>query len=471
MRPYIVLLAAAVTFSASALQIGNFFQNAEVIKANSVKIVNQSLIKVNTTIKGYAANAPYAIKTIDVPKPTFMSHVKANVGGLVKKNAWYAAWFGTMAAAGWAIDELKGQVVSTNGVSFKYEGICKVWMTSTGLEAVGFGLVESSAACIAKVKAYKYYDSAWGRDVIPYTAAKDSFGAKPLQGSGYVTYTSPFPVTNAPFSGTYYVAFVPSNGNPPVAQVSPVPDDALYDSLAAEMTKDPVAAAQAFMVPDAWPYPYPHIFPDPVKYIPGVSEADEALLDALIKGQLQTTNPNAANYVTPEKLQQLQQLLSQLQQGITPEGQVGTANDKLKDPITQAQLEETLKKEKEAEAKADQEAATKAQEALKPAESALEKLAEDKTWLEQQITDAPLQAPPSQGINLPKWVWPVGNCKPFPVTFEVSNLSATANDGGAFCRNYNEVYHPLIYWFIYMLLSLYLFNLWNKTMLQVVGGR
>lgn len=60
------------------------------------------------------------------------------------------------------------------------------------------------------------------------------------------------------------------------------------------------------MVPDAWPYPYPHIFPDPVKYIPGVSEADEALLDALIKGQLQTTNPNAANYVTPEKLQQLQ---------------------------------------------------------------------------------------------------------------------------------------------------------------------
>lgn len=167
----------------------------------------------------------------------------------------------------------------------------------------------------------------------------------------------------------------------------------------------------------------------------------------------------------------MQTVLSQLQQGLTPDGQVGTANDKLKDPITQAQLEETLKKEKEAEAKADQEAATKAQEALKPAESALDKLSEDKTWLEQQITDAANQAPPSQGIPLPKWVWPVGNCKPFPVTFEVSNLSATANDGGAFCRNYNEVYHPLIYWFIYMLLSLYLFNLWNKTMLQVVGGR
>lgn len=471
MRPYIVLLAAAVTFSASALQIGDFFQNAEVIKANSVKIVNQSLIKVSTTIKGYSANAPYAIKTIDVPKATFMSHVKANVGGLVKKNAWYAAWFGTMAAAGWAIDELKGQVVSTKGVAFNYAGFCSVWTNATGTVYINIGLTESSADCISKVKAHKYYYSYWNRDVVPFTSAVNTFNKNPISGQGYVIYISPFPVTNAPFTGTYYAAFRPNNDNPPVAQTSPVPDDAIYDSLAAEMTKDPVAAAQAFMVPDPWPYPYPHIFPDPVKYIPGVSEADEALLDALIKGQLQTTDPNAANYVTPDKLQQLQQLLSQLQQGITPEGQVATANDKLKDPLTQAQLEETLKKEKEAEAKADQEAATKAQEALKPAESALEKLADDKTWLEQQITDAPLQAPPSQGINLPKWVWPVGNCKPFPVTFEVSNLSTTANDGGAFCRNYNEVYHPLIYWFIYMLLSLYLFNLWNKTMLQVVGGR
>lgn len=450
MRPYIVLLAAAVTFSASALQIGDFFQNAEVIKANSVKIVNDSLIKVNTTIKGYAANAPYATRVVDVPKASFMSHVKTNVGGLVKRNAWYAGWFATMAAAGWAIDELKGQVVSSPKY---YTGQC--WLPSGHFFSIEY------SQCLSKFlgTAYSFKDS---------TVVSGPFPMKvdvmtTIQITGCLTW-APFTCSNR---GN--ISFQPSSVSS--AEPEPVSDEALYESLAAEMLKDPKAAAQAFMVPDAWPYPYPHIFPDPVKYIPGVSEADEQLLDALIKGQLQTTNPNAANYVTPEKLQQLQTMLSQLQQGITPEGQVGTANDKLKDPITQAQLEETLKKEKEAEAKADQEAATKAQEALKPAESALEKLAEDKTWLEQQITDAPLQSPPSQGINLPKWVWPVGNCKPFPVTFEVSNLSATANDGGAFCRNYNEVYHPLIYWFIYMLLSLYLFNLWNKTMLQVVGGR
>lgn len=441
MRPYIILLAAVVTFSASALQIGDFFQNAEVIKANSVKVVNDALIKVNTTIKGYAANAPYAVKNIDVPKPTFMSHVKSNVKGLVKKNAWYAAWFGTMAAAGWAIDELKDQVVRPSVVRV---GDCRITNYSTTVSI-------KSDQCLELIN--NYIKSKYGQSWLPFLTVTPS--------SNRISYY----LQNANVSLGYFdiKSTVPSS--------EVVPDDALYESLVAEMMKDPVAAAQAFMVPDAWPYPYPHIFPDPVKYIPGVSETDEELLDALIKGQLQTTNPAAANYVTPEKLQQLQQLLAQLQQGITPEGQAGAANDKLKDSLTQAQLEETMKKEKEAEAKADQEAATKAQQDLAPAESALDKLSEDKTWLEQQITDAANNAPPSSTPIFPQWVWPVGNCKPFPFTFTISGLTAKANDNGIFCQNYNETYHPLIYWFLYMLLGLYLFVLWNKTMVQVLGSR
>ncbi|WP_429212616.1 hypothetical protein [Aeromonas veronii] len=441
MRPYIVLLAAAVTFSASALQIGDFFQNAEVIKANSVKVVNDALIKVNTTIKGYAANAPYAIKTVDVPKASFMSHVKTNMKGLVKKNAWYAAWFATMAAAGWAIDELTGEM--SRPVK-KLLGRC--YFTT----AWDFGVL-SPSACISAFEKYAAFDK------------------RKVTGISSQSETSIVWETNTPAGNSKGSLYFEIKVNE--TTVEPVADDAIYESLAAEMMKDPVAAAQAFMVPDAWPYPYPHIFPDPVKYIPGVSEADEALLDALIKGQLQTTNPNAANYVTPEKLQQLQQLLSQLQQGITPEGSVGSANDKLKEPLTQAQLEETMRKEKEAEAKADQEAATKAQEALKPAEGALDKLSEEKTWLEEKIKEAANQAPPTSSPILPQWVWPVGNCKPFPFTFTISGLTAKANDYGLFCQNYNETYHPLIYWFLYMLFGLYLFVLWNKTMVQVLGSR
>ncbi|HHQ4672794.1 TPA: hypothetical protein ACSP2I_000067 [Aeromonas veronii] len=455
MRPYIVLLAAAVTFSASALQIGNFFQNAEVIKANSVKIVNDSLIKVNTTIKGYAANAPYAIKTVDVPKTTFMSHVKSNMSGLVKKNAWYAAWFATMAAAGWAIDELTGQVTQT---VFTRKGTCHKNYQMAYTYASNVTIDDCLLAILASEN-----DGQPGR-FTPFDMTTPVFYPATNNVVATVKFRDKW---TGDFQGFPYLVSVKSSSS----TSEPVKDDALYDSLAAEMLKDPKAAAQAFMVPDAWPYPYPHIFPDPVKYIPGVSEADEQLLDALIKGQLQTTNPNAANYVTPEKLQQLQQILSQLQQGITPEGEVGTLNDKLKEPITQAQLEETLKKEKEAEAKADQEAATKAQEALKPAEGALDKLSEEKTWLEEQIKEAANQAPPTSSPILPQWVWPVGNCKPFPFTFTISGLTAKANDYGLFCQNYNETYHPLIYWFLYMLFGLYLFVLWNKTMVQVLGSR
>ncbi|PKQ77763.1 hypothetical protein CJP16_11345 [Aeromonas sobria] len=457
MRPYIVILAAAISFSASALQIGDFFQNAEVIKANSVKVVNDALIKVNTTIKGYAANAPYAIKTVDVPKASFMSHVKTNMKGLVKRNAWYAAWLGTMAAAGWAIDELTGQmkrkVVSSGTCGYIPGGNFS-------------GITQSD--CLQKVQsdwaAWDIFDMVG--PVLSQTSTSKVFT---YTFSAYPKSCSSPPCNQPAYKRDVKFYYSHPINAPTVDQ--PVPDDALFESLITEMLKDPKAAAQAFMVPDAWPYPYPHIFPDPVKYIPGVSETDEALLDALIKGQLQTTNPGAANYVTPEKYQQLQTLLSQLQQGITPDGQAGIANDNLKQPITQAQLEETLKKQKEAEAKADQEAATSAQAALAPAEATLDKLGEEKKWFEEAIKDSVNQAPPSQGISLPKWTWPVGNCRPFPITFSISKLSAKANDGGAFCDNYNDIYHPLIYWFLYMLLALYLFVLWNRTMVQVLGSR
>ena len=446
MRPFIVLIFMLLPLSVTALQIGDFFQTAEVIKANAVASANASIIKVQATIKGYAANQPYQIKTVDVPKASFLSHLKTNLKGAVKKNAWYAAWFATMAAAGWAIDELQNQVTVTTNV---YKGFCNNVPPAV--------TAEQCAKSIPPNFSNMKYSSHYATTPLPNTGAATTF---------------------------YKVRFVPINGTTGwmekdfsmkwsglQADTQNVTDDALYDSFVTKMLQDPVAAAQAFMVPDPYPYPYPHIFPDPIEYIPGVSQSDQELLDALIKGQLQTTNPSAANYVTPEKYAELQATLTRLQQGLSPEAIVGELNDKLKEPITQAQLEETLKKEKEAEAKADQEAATKAQEALAPSESALDKLSQDNTWLEQQITDAANASPPTMGLGLPQWVWPSGRCQPFPFTFTVGDLSAKADDKGTFCTFYNDVAHPLIYWFINLLVALYIFVLWNKTMLQVIGAR
>lgn len=339
--PVVFLLVAT---SVAAMSFSSLIKQAEVIKVNAVTAATNTAITVSTTIRGFAANDPYQIKSIDVPKTRYMGFVKGNLGSLVKKNAWYAGWFATMAAAGWAIDELTGQVVSTKGVAFNYAGDCSVWTNSTGTVYINIGVTESSADCISKVKAHKYYYSYWNRDVIPFTSAVNTFNKNPITGQGYVIYISPVPVTNAPFTGTYYAAFRPNNDNPPVPQTSSVPDDAIYDSLAAEMTNDPVSAAQAFMVPDAWPYPYPQLFPDTVPYVPGVAESDEEALNWYLQGLAQSTNPNAAYYVAPEKLQQIAALAQQLQQAQSPEGQTEALNENLNNPLTQSQLEETLNK-------------------------------------------------------------------------------------------------------------------------------
>lgn len=432
-NPLLSFALAAAIFAissgnvANAFQIGDFFQNAEVIKANSVKVVNDSLIKVSTTIKGYAANAPYAIKTVDVPKASFMSHVKTNLKGAVKKNAWYAAWFASMAAAGWAIDELTGQMSQT---TVKNTGLCK--LAQSPFPVIGDGMT-------------------------PLQCAQ---GGAALFGSVFVSFSEDNPAIKPSIGVTKrynFVHRVPTGQTPQSSvfltfndssfSVEPVPDDALYQSLISEMLKDPVAAAQAFMVPDAWPYPYPHIFPDPVKYIPGVSEADEALLDALIKGQLQTTNPNAANYVTPEKFQQLQKILSQLQQGLTPEGQVGAANDKLKDALTQAQLEETIKKEKEKEEKAVKDALGE-----KPS---FDKLTEPLDKFVENVNKTP-----QDEINpLPQNTFGIagsGTC--FKIEKPISIMGVTVNmSTRSFCDAYYYPYFlPILTWFFYIATGLYI---------------
>lgn len=433
-NPLLSFILAAAIFAissgnvANALQIGDFFQNAEVIKANSVKIVNDSLIRVNTTIKGYAANAPYAIKHVDVPKPTFMSHVKTNMKGLVKKNAWYAAWFGTMAAAGWAIDELTGQMTHRpQGAEVGY--YYSPWSGHNEY------LPAASSTPTQSCTIYATNNNLIGS----YSSSNVQCNLKRQDGSpaGYV-YIYRSKCNSATSSVSTCQGVLP---------VEPVPDPALYESLAAEMLKDPKAAAQAFMVPDAWPYPYPNLFPNPVKYIPGVSESDEQLLDALIKGQLQTTNPSAANYVTPEKLQQLQNMLSQLQQGLTPEGQVGSANDKLKDALTQAQLEETIKKEKEKEEKAVKDALGE-----KPS---FDKLTEPLDKFVENVNKTP-----QDEINpLPQNTFGIagsGTC--YKIEKPISIMGVTVNmSTRSFCDAYYYPYFlPILTWFFYIATGLYI---------------
>ncbi|MGS3147283.1 hypothetical protein ACB289_11935 [Aeromonas caviae] len=461
MRPFIILFTALLTFSGgvAAFSMSSVIKQAEIIRVNAVTAATNTAITVSTTIRGFAANDPYQIKTVDVPKTRFMGHVKANLGSLMKKNAWYAGWAATMFAAGWAIDELTNQVTQPAG---PYYQVGYFYHLSVG---GGQNIGETpSVACDKGAPKESNYISHTSSGLNCLITRRNT-----ATGAPYVTTRGP--AVKSP-CGTVVAASVnlPSCKGIPAPSI-PVQDDQLYDSMMTHMLEDPTKAAQAFMVPDPWPYPYPEIFPDTVPYIPGVTQSDQELLDLYAQGLLQSTNPNAAHYVSPEKLAEIAALAGQLQQGLNPEAAVDAANQAAQSPVTQAQLEEILKKQAAAEAKADAAAVTQAASALAPATTALDKLNDEKADLEGMITDAPTAQPPSTMPNIFKWTLPTGNCQPYPFTFTIQAGSAHADDNGAFCQTYNEVVHPLIFWFLNMLTAIYIFSIWSRTMTSVVGGR
>ncbi|WP_324042577.1 hypothetical protein [Aeromonas caviae] len=441
-----IALAGLITFifggdyanASTAFSLSGIIKQAEVIKVNAVTAVTNSAITVSTTIRGFAANDPYQIKKLDVSKATYMTRFKAGMGeggglkGLLKRNAWYIGWAATMAAAGWAIDELTNQMTRKVVIS----GTC-------GYIPGGSVNGLSQQGCLDMVNADW---SAWN-----------------------ITNMSPPVLTQTSTTKTYtytFIAFPKSCGSPPcdtpsnqrnvkffyshpnnapsTAQL--VPDDALYDSLITEMLKDPNKASQAFMTPDAWPYPYPGIFPETVPYIPGVTQSDQDLLDLYAQGLLQSTNPNAANYVSPEKYAEIAALAGQLQQGATPEGQVAAANDQLKKPLTQKELEESLKKEREAEDKATK-------ESLGP-QPVLSTLLDPY----KQFEDGVKNTPNDQIHSLPTNSFIIGGngqCYVITKTLNIMGQTMTISTQGVCEEFYYPYFLPILTWFFYVSTGIY----------------
>lgn len=337
--PVVFLLVAT---SVAAMSFSSLIKQAEVIKVNAVTAATNTAITVSTTIRGFAANDPYQIKKLDIPKATYMTRFKAGMGetgglkGLLKRNAWYAGWLATMVAAGWAIDELTNQVTSTPaGADPRY-----VWYAQAGEVGYSTSKFTPAEAGVAYCQAY------YGKPCTLVSATKNNefmyYVVFHPQGFGYNpgVQVGRMDCTSNPANLPASIKTTCNNGVP----VNPVSDDAIYDSLITKMLQDPELAAQAFMVPDPWPYPYPQVFPDTIPYIPGVAESDEEALNWYLQGLAQSTDPNAAYYVAPDRLQQIAALAQQLQQAQSPEGQTEALNDNLKNPLTQSQLEETLKK-------------------------------------------------------------------------------------------------------------------------------
>ncbi|WP_421196503.1 hypothetical protein [Aeromonas enteropelogenes] len=323
MFKYLLFFLTLLTAQAHSFTLSDAMIDAEIRKVNGFVSADSNGIKVNVTGKGYAASAPYFQTTTTVPKPTFLGFVKNNMKSLAKRSPYYIGWAAAMAGAGWAIDELTGQLTKPVVI---HRGNC------TDSYGTGLGSNKSVSECKSLVEQY------WTKTYGPVTA------------------TSRY--TSAANNSFYYVYDIKINSSGQVilkmgllqsltssqTEIQPVSDDELYDSFATHMLQDPVNAAQAFMTPGTYPYPTPQLFPNPLKYVPGVSEADYPALDCYFKGNLQSSNPGGACYVTESEYQRISALGEKIKNGETVEGQISSANDKLKDPLTQAQLEETLNK-------------------------------------------------------------------------------------------------------------------------------
>ncbi|MCF5763313.1 hypothetical protein K3H47_05005 [Aeromonas veronii] len=456
MRPYIFIFTLMMPLlfapSASSAALADFYIPAEVKSVHSYVSADSTHIKVNTIVKGFASNDPYFPKTVSVPKVGFFQFARSSMGSLVKTNAW---WLAFSIAAGYMMTD-DGPVITGNYYdASKYfdRGTCGS-LTNATLSDCEARLVSSQGTEFKGWVSPGWYQCTGSTYISGFCSGINPlsfYRQANINGSTGYAATMLFP------AGTQL--------NPPTV---PVPQTKFENDFLTVCASNPRDCAKAFTDPNG--LPYPNIFP-PLKYLPNVNPADEPFLNCYFSGQLQTSNPSGACYATQETYDRIVKLAQDLIKGQTPEGQADAANQAAKNPLTQPQLEETLTKRDAAEAKADQALKTGAEAALAPAQSALDKLAEENTWLEQQITDSSKIQPPTSGLSLPQWVWPTGQCKPFPITFTVSKMSAKADDKGAFCTAYNDVAHPLIYWFIYMLTAVYIYVLWSRTMLQIVGGR
>ena len=405
---------------------GNVYRVVEFVSSDSNEI------KLSTVVKGAAANQPYAARVVPIKQSRFASWFKPNLGTLIKSNLWWMGFVAVVESAGWAIDELKGQVVQ------KAPGVVPGYY---------FAIVLPSGTVVGST---------------PIEACKNFHPSKPngdlntVEGS-LCAWRDPvtgerlgrFEIVMSTCSAAQ--AHLSScNGTPVTA---PVSDADLQAAINAQLAADPAHAATAFTDP-ATGRGYDELF-DPVPYIPGLSAADEALVNCFISGQLQMVNSQTACYVaTQAEYDRVKQQAEALAAGKTPDATADALNSQMKQPITQAQYEESNRK-------AETEQATSLATSLAPALDPFNQLKIDSDFVLDKVTNP--SEPPSS-LSFFTWSLPTGTCSGFDVDFSVGNGKLHASKRvNEFCEFYSTVAHPLLFWFLNILTFLYVWWVWDRS--------
>lgn len=381
LRSFLLSSVAALSVFAATIQpaaalVSTYTANGEVYKVVEYVSSDAEKVRVSTVLKGPGPRDTFAARPVSIPKSRFTSWFKPNLGSLVKKNLWWMGFAATIGASGWAIEELKGQVLKTavgyrSGYVWYGSGTQKYFPTPNQALEWYCGTYYNKTEC-----------------ELDYTVTLNEATLKMYAENGEYFVINAMPC-NASTSSVQSCTGAPAT--------EPVSDDDLYDAIQAQLAADPAHAATAFTDP-ATGKGYADLF-DPVPYIPGLSAADEALVSCYFSGQLQTVNSETACYVaTQAEYDRVKQLAELLASGRTPEGEADALNSELKQPLTQAQYEETNKKY--SDAVADVTADVNAKN-----DSDYSDIDDKFTELDGIITDLPNTALPAPAdISVPQYV-------------------------------------------------------------------
>jgi len=321
-------VAALSVFSATIQPAAAASASTYTVNGNVYRVVefagsDSNEIRLSTVVKGSAANQPYAARVVPIKQSRFASWFKPRLGSLVKSNLWWMGFVATIETAGWAIDELQGQVVKPNHIGthgYYY------WLAVNGGFVTGSTKNDVCKAAQNASGGTNWYlkDSETKCFYLVGTAGVTQ---------GFQQRSCAEPIANS--------ASLPTCTG--IYPTSPVSDADLQTAINAQLAADPAHAATAFTDP-ATGRGYDELF-DPVPYIPGLTAADEALVNCYIGGQLQMVNSEAACYVaTQAEYDRVKQQAEALAAGRTPEGEADALNETMKQPITQTQYEESNKK-------------------------------------------------------------------------------------------------------------------------------
>lgn len=313
---------AAATYTVQ----GNVYRVVDYVDSDAERI------RLRTVLKGPAANDTFAARVVPIKQSRFASWFKPNLGSLIKSNLWWMGFVAIVESAGWAIDELKGQVQVVRKPAGYVPGYyyCEI----SHMYKLGFCGVTPLLAAEISVKNNGIY------------AGDLKCGAP--GGTGWIH--CDYKRKDASYRGNVTVAKTAcGSSNPegvcgdPESVYEPVPDADLQSLVNSQLALDPAHAATAFTDP-ATGRGYDELF-DPVPYIPGLTAADEALVNCYIAGQLQMVNSEAACYVASQaEYDRIKQQTEALASAKTPEATADALNSQMKQPLTQAQYEESNKK-------------------------------------------------------------------------------------------------------------------------------